>query len=252
MAQFPRIPTSVRMLRILEAVSRSERPLTPTEINVEIGLPKQSAHRLCVRLVAENYLADFGGGKLGPGRRLRSMSSGVLFASHHHIARHQILMNAAKRIGETINYAVPEEGGMVYVDRVETDWPLRIQLAVGTRVPFHCTASGKAFLASLPESTRKLMVKSLDLEHLTQNTVRSPGALLGELQSVAENGFALDKEEFMTGMVAAAVPVLDSRSNFIAALALHGPTQRLTVGDVLEKKNILVDSAAKLRETLFT
>ncbi len=42
----------------------------------------------------------------------------------------------------TCNIATPDRDGMVYIDRVETKWPLRIQLPIGTTVPFHCTASG--------------------------------------------------------------------------------------------------------------
>ena len=247
-----RIPTSLRTLRLLEVIGLSDQPMSPTEANAKLGLPKQTIHRLCDRLVAQQYLVRGGGGKkLSPGKRLQAMASGVLFASHHHIARHQILMDAARQIGETINYVVPEEKGMMYLDRVETDWPLRIQLPVGTHVPFHCTASGKAFLSSLPRRTQKSIVTSLILDSLTANTICTADALLKELKSAASNGYSLDREEFIEGMIAAAVPICNHKGNFLAALAFHGPTQRLSLEEVIGKKDILLEAAARLRDTLF-
>ena len=64
------------------------------------------------------------------------MASGILHASRLHIARHQILQDVAATVGETVNFVVPEDAGMSYFDRVETDWPFRVQLPVGTHVLF--------------------------------------------------------------------------------------------------------------------
>ena len=65
------------------------------------------------------------------------------------MVRQTVLNALAEDVGETCNIAMPERHAMVYLDRVETKWPLRIQLPVGTEVPFHCTASGKMYLSSL-------------------------------------------------------------------------------------------------------
>ena len=156
-----KIPTSLRTLRILEVIAQSETALTPTEINARLGLPKQTAHRLCARLVAEGYIAYVPGGKrLRPARRLRVLAGGLMSASQVHIARHQILEDVARQVGETVNFVVPEERGMSYLDRVETDWAFRVQLPIGTHVPFHCTASGKTYLASLPPERRARVVSA--------------------------------------------------------------------------------------------
>ena len=46
---------------------------------------------------------------------------------------------------------------LIYLDRVESDWPLQICLNIGSRVPLHCTASGKLFLSLTPDSFRKAL-----------------------------------------------------------------------------------------------
>ena len=70
-----RIPTNLRTLLILEVLGRSDRALSPTEINQSIGLPKQTIHRLCAKLEHEGFLArEEDGKKLRPTRRSRLMA----------------------------------------------------------------------------------------------------------------------------------------------------------------------------------
>jgi len=247
MSDAGKIPTSLRTLRILEVIAASETALTPTEINARLGLPKQTAHRLCARLVAEGYIAYVPGGKrLRPARRLRTLAAGLMSASQVHIARHQILEDVARQVGETVNFVVPEELGMSYLDRVETGWAFRVQLPVGTNVPFHCTASGKTWLASLPRERRAKVVSALRLEKLSANTITSAPRLLEELEQIAVQGHGIDNEEFVDGMVAIAVPVVDSEGRFLAALAFHGPCMRLNLDKLLEGKPVLLEAARRL------
>jgi DNA-binding IclR family transcriptional regulator len=251
MPETKRIPTNLRTLLILEIMGGSDVPLSPTEINSKLGLPKQTVHRLCATLVEEGYLVyEPSGKRLRPARRLRLLASGVLFASRIHISRRQILTNVAKEVRETVNFVVPEINGMNYLDRVETDWPFRVQLPIGTHVPFHCTASGKTFLAGLSRSARRKMVAALHLEEKTKNTVTDHAQLLEQLDDVARLGYAIDNEEFMEGMVAIAVPINDSCGRFLAALAFHGPNIRLSVENMIERKSVLTDAAHKLGQIL--
>ena len=246
-AENERLPTNLRVLFILEAVGNSATLLTPTEIARKLDLPKQTIHRICTRLLEEGFLAREPQGKgLRPGRRMRHLASGLLQASHLHQMRHQILMKVARNVSETVNYVMPGEEGMHYVDRVETDWAFRVQLPIGTDVPFHCTASGKAFLASLPPKARQQMVHSLDLEALTPNTHTEPARLLAELDEVNRAGYSLDREEFVEGMVAIAVPVLDSQKRFLAALAFHGPLIRLSIDIAISRLPVLQSAAGEL------
>lgn len=247
-----KVPTNLRTLRILEILGEAEEPLTPTQINLRLGLPKQTVHRLCTTLVEEGYLVRVPNEKgLRPGRRLRDLTAGLLHGSRFHMSRHQLLIDVAKQVNETVNFSVPEEKGMVYKDRVETDWAFRIQLPIGTHVPFHCTASGKTFLASLSPRSRKAAVESLAMEQLTQNTIIDPSNLLDQLKEVKRNGYALDNEEFIEGMVAIAVPVLDPKGRYCSSIAFHGPSQRLSLENAIARKQVLIESAKKMSQVLF-
>ncbi|MEM9971554.1 MAG: IclR family transcriptional regulator C-terminal domain-containing protein, partial [Pseudomonadota bacterium] len=131
------------------------------------------------------------------------------------------------------------------------DWPFRVQFPIGSNVPFHCTASGKTFMASLPPKARRSFVEGLDLSTQTTKTHTSPDTLLDDLRSIAKRGFALDEQEFIEGMVAIAVPVHDAAGRFFAALAFHGPVQRIDIDGAIARKDILVDGARRLTNVLF-
>ncbi len=253
MTEENRIPTNLRTLLILEVIGRSDQAMTPTEINEEIGLPKQTVHRLVATLDKEGFLAKEAGGKrYRPTRRARLLGAGLLHASRFHITRHQVLQDIASNTRETVNFVVPEETGMHYLDRIETDWPFRIQLPVGSNVPFHCTASGKTFLASLSRTARKKFINGLNLEALTQKTHQTQEGLLADLAECEKRGYALDNEEFMDGMVAIAVPVTDTLGRYVASIAFHGPIQRVSVNDLVARKDILLDGAKTLKDSLFS
>lgn len=253
MTEENRIPTNLRTLLILEVVGRSDHAMTPTEINEQIGLPKQTVHRLVTTLESEGFLAkETDGKRYRPTRRSRLLGAGLLHASRFHITRHQVLQEVASQVKEAVNFVVPEESGMHYLDRIDTDWPFRIQLPVGTNVPFHCTASGKTFMASLSKAARKKFVRGLRLTKLTGKTHVSPETLLDDLALCAKRGYALDGEEFMDGMVAIAVPVTDIHGRFVAALAYHGPSQRLSLEQAEKQIDVLFKAANTLKSALFS
>ena len=239
----------MRIIRILEVIGASEQPLTPTEINGVLGWPKQSVHRLCNTLVEEGYI-EKRQRRLIPRQRLFALCDNIAHLGASHIARHQVLLRVAETVGETVNFVRPEAQGMFYADRVETDWPFRVQLPIGTHVPFHCTASGKTYLASLRGKQRELVINSLHLKAHTGNTHKERGTLIEELNRIDRDGHALDREEFYENMVAIAVPVRDSKGRYHAALAIHGPKLRFTIEKALSVKGMLLDAAGEISQAL--
>ena len=244
------VPPNLRTFRILEELSDSVEPLTPTELTRRLGWPKQTVHRLCQTLV-ESGILEKHDRRLSPGRRTDRLALGLANRAAGRIGCHQLLRQVATDIGETVNFARPEPGGMRSVDRVETNWAFRVALPIGSHVPFHCTASGKIFMASLPAARRRAFLASLSLEGLTTNTHVDIGTLADELTAIRRAGYSLDREEFHSAMVAIAVPVTDPAGRFYAALAVHGPTQRFSLESALQSRELLHGYAARISQVLF-
>ncbi|MEN8842221.1 MAG: IclR family transcriptional regulator [Octadecabacter sp.] len=241
------IPTSLRLLAVIEEVARAGLPITPTTANKHLGLPKPTIHRLFATLEEEGFLQrDIDGRSYAPGARLRSLSAGVLSSLRIRAARQTILRKLSVEIGETCNIAIPDRDAMIYLERVETEWPLRIQLPQGTRVPFHCTASGKMYLSALDQRQLHGYVGSATLEKRTPNSITDPEKLLAEVEKVQEQGYALDREEFMQDMIALAVAIRDPNNRLMATVSFHAPTQRFDPEKALDFLDALRSAATDL------
>ena len=224
--------TIERVLDILDTVAASPRPLSATEINEVLGLPKATAHRLCTELEARGYLLKRINGKsYVPGNRLYDVAVGVLANERFSATRHAILTELSERVGETCNIAYPDGLYMAYSDRVETKAPLRLQFSIGMRVPLYCTASGKLYLSTLQKARRKAIVGKLDLARRAKNTITDPERLLAEIETIAENEVSMDNQELYDDVIAIAVPIKDKQGRFYSSLAIQAPTTRVSPED---------------------
>lgn len=240
---------SIRALEIVEALVKEGRPLSAAKIADVTGLPKATVHRLCALLTETGFVAPVPTGEgLGVGPRLRDLAMATVAVDLDHGQRHRILTDLSQEIGETCNFNIPVGGEMYYIDRVETKWPLRTQLPIGSRVPLHCTASGKLYLASLPSGRRRQMIQALDLTPHTPGTITDPAELLANLESIRRNKVGTDNQEFIEGMVAVAVPVTDAKGRLAGTLACHGPTVRMSMEMAQSFIPALRRAAAKLSQ----
>ncbi len=249
--QQDRLPAGIRTLAVIEALLDAGVPLTPTAINDRLNLPKATIHRICQQLLDAGWLVrDMDGKRVLPGRRLAAFTGQLGVFSRYLQARIAILRRLSETIGETCNITIPDREGMFYLDRVETRWPLRIQLPVGATVPFHGSASGKLYLSTLRSAQRRRLVHSLRLEPLAVNTITDPERLLTALERIRKNGVGTDNEELVQGMVAVAVPIEDEKGRLVATLAVHGPMHRMSLDDARRHVPMLRDAAAELRAVL--
>jgi IclR family acetate operon transcriptional repressor len=219
-----------RVLDILDTVAASTKPLSATDINEGLNLPKATAHRLCAKLEARGYLLKRIDGKsYQPGNRLYDVAVGVLANARFSASRHAILTALSEKVGETCNIAYPDGLSMAYSDRVETRAPLRLQFSIGMRVPLYCTASGKLYLSTLPKSRRKLVISKLHLERHAKNTITDPDVLMAETGSIEKRQVSIDNQELYDDIIAIAVPIKDKHGRFYSSLAIQAPVSRISV-----------------------
>ena len=240
-----------RALRLLGLLARANRALTLAELSQQMGLPKATTHRLCSQLQANGHLMrDVDGRSFAVGPALRRLALDALNHGTVRGLRHERLAALVAEVGETCNFTTLDGAGVLYLDRVEAPWPWRLTLDVGTHVPLHCTASGKLFLAHLDEAARDALLQGLPLPRLTANTLKSRRALLAECESIRKQGYALDREEFIPGLVALAVPVRDAQGQVRAAIAVHAPVARLSLKGAVARLPALQRAAAGMSALL--
>ena len=242
---------TLRAFALLEHLVRADGPVSLADIAQDVDLPKASLHRMLASLEAGGLVIREPGQKnayvIGP--RLAQLGLGVMMHSGARRLRHAILSNLVADLGETCNLTMLHETEVLYLDRLEAPWPLRLDLKPGSHVPAHCSASGKLLLAMLPREQRSALVRTLKLERFTPNTITDPELLEAELDRTAHKRIAIDNEEFVAGIACVAAPVMDENNTCIAAIAVHAPVSRAPLSRALEFVPRLQEAAQQLAKT---
>jgi IclR family transcriptional regulator, acetate operon repressor len=196
----------------------------------------------------QGYLSREPGRKrLIVGSKLTQLVLNVLSSSMRNDMPHDILRRLVQTVNETCNIGTLLSGEVVYLHRVEVEhWPLRLHFSVGSRVPIHCTAIGKLFLALSPESRRRSLLEHLNLRRLTKHTITSLSKLEAELRVIRREQVSFDREETIDGVVCAAVPILKNDGDLIAAVAIQAPEARMSVQAARKHLPALRMAAAEL------
>lgn len=228
-----------RGIQILSFVARAEQPVTVVEVVDAVRLPKPTVHRICRTLERMELLArDLRPTRLTVGPGLTAIALSVLRTTASLAPCRSILRQVVDEVQETCTLTVLEFDELVFLDRVESASPLRLQLHAGSRVPLHCTSAGKLFLSMLPPARRARLIGARPLKRYTEATITDPDRLNRELEEIRAEQLGRDREEFIEGLVALAAPVLDSNGRMIAAVSVNAPTGRLK----LDKKERYVDA----------
>lgn len=222
-----------------------------SQLAKRLELPRSTVHRLCAKLVELHFLVrDLDERYYRVGPALHKLAFGSLTHGTLGGLRHNVLSDLVDEIGETCNFTTRDGASVLYLDRVEAKRPWRLTMGVGVHVPLHCTASGKLFLSQMSEDKREKFIRKGCLRSLTANTIADVDALEDNLQEIASNGFAMEIEEFIVGLIAIAVPVKDTTGKVRAAIAMHCPTTHVNVEQALSKLPALYTAASRMSELL--
>ncbi len=216
-----------RAIRILKALAAGPGRLGVSELSDRLGLAKGTVHGL-LRTLHEHGLveqhADSDKYQLGP--QLLQLSTRYLDLSElraRSLAWSELL---ATRADEAVRVGVAHGEGVLVVHHVfRPDASLQI-LEVGSVLPLHATALGKAVLAHLDKDVRDDVLRD-DLPRLTGQTLSSPAALGKELAATRERGYALEKEEAVIGEAGVAAPIFDRSGEVVGAVGIVGPRERV-------------------------
>lgn len=241
---------TVRAFSVLDVLATNDRPVSLADIASRVRLPKPSVHRLLVQLGSVDLVRREPEGKrFAVGPRLSRLALHVLMNSTTHGARHAILQRLVDELGETCNLTMLDGADVVYLDRVEAAWPLRFSLQPGSKVPLHCTASGKLLLALLPAAKRSRLLDRIALTRHTPHTLTDRAALEEELKRIRQRKVSTDNEEYLAGLACVAVPITAPEGRAFAAVAVQAPVARMPLERALAEVPRLRSAAAALAST---
>jgi DNA-binding IclR family transcriptional regulator len=220
-----------RSLDLLEAVANDNVGLVA--LAERTGLGASTAYRLLVTLLERGYVArNPSTGRFRVGHKLVELAAVAARDSEslRSIARPHLeqLRNATD---ETANLVVRDGVSIVYVDQVESSRSVRMFTAIGSRVPLHSAAAGKAILAASPAAVFDER-QAAGLERLTPHTLCTTEALAADLGVIRGRSFAIDSEEYELGVVCVAAVIRGPDGEPIGAVSVSGPAERMRATDL--------------------
>lgn len=238
---------TMRLLALLEVIAGRDQLFSLQGLVEETRLPKPTLHRMLQQLESAGMLQrDRDGRHYGTGARLRRLAENLLLNDTIHGARHAVLRQLVDEVGESCNITALSGSEVLYLDRVETAAPLRFYLHPGSRVPVHCSASGKLFLAQMSPIQRRRLLAHAPLTPYTPHTLTDLDRLETEIERIREAGYAFDNEEFLPGLFCIAVLVASPSGRSNMGIAVQAPIMRMSERNALDVLPALQRAAAAL------
>ncbi len=218
-----------RALDLLECLARSSSSWVGiSELSNATGQPVATVHRLLMTLVARQYVVrDSRTRRYALGPAFRRLAGTSLQTPDWTTIVTPHLRELVEISGETANLAVMEGHQAVYVAQAQPTRMVRMFTELGNRVPLHCTGCGKVLLAYQPESVIASTIAETGLPRYTETTITDPGQLQQELETIRQQGYAVDHGEQEEGVRCLAAPVYGPKGRVVAAVSISGPSSRL-------------------------
>ncbi len=238
-------PALQRGLAVLEFLSSRDEAATLSEISAALKLSPASIFRITGVLESAGYLY-----REEATRRFSLTRKLLLQAQPRHEGRSLVecclpsMREILQLTGETVQLCCLAEDTCVILEQLPSTYPFKYIVDLGSKVPIHCCAPGKAIVAHMMEDAQSTLVRTLAMERHTDHTIVTRRALLDEFRKVKELGYAVDQGEHFEGIHCVAAPLLDRHGNAVAAITIAGPSSRIQVRRFAEFGAIIKQASA--------
>jgi IclR family transcriptional regulator, KDG regulon repressor len=216
-----------RAFAVLEAVGAETDGATVAQVRERTGLPLVTVYRLLRTLQLLGYATpDPDTGRWHVGLRVLELRGRVSDASRLASLARSLLKDLMLASGGLAHLALYRQGEVIYVDTVRDLRSLDEYVPPGHRMPAHCVALGKVFLAELSDDQLIRLAAEKGLPARAPRTITTTDALMEEVSRVRGAGYAVEADEAAPGSRSFAAPVRDYTERVVAALAVSGFVDR--------------------------
>lgn len=225
---------------------RDLEELTQTEIAQSVKLHKSTVYRLLTSLENKGFVVrDIKTDKYRLGFRIWELSLHLAKRDDLGLFLLPELERLRDRYGETISLYIQDGLERVRIQSVESQYAIRRVAPVGARMPLHVGASSKVLVAFGEPLLRDDVIAVTEWASMQEKQT-----YLQQLSETKRLGYATSVEERELGAAAVAVPLLDRTGQLVAALAVSGPANRLTIEKMTEQTPTLIESARRISAML--
>lgn len=221
-----RAPTVGKAFQILELVARSKPGMTISDLSRQLRISKSTVHGIIAALEeAGAVVRDVQNKRYSLGLTLFDLGRAAYSRIDMKDVARPFLEDLMVKTRESCFFGMRNGDHVSILDIVESTQDIKITAPVGTGIPLLAGATGKVFLASMPDDQAIELLQATGLHRFTANTITDPARYLDQLKAVRKDGYALDDEEYIPGVRAVAAPVRGQGQ--LAAIWVVGFTPRL-------------------------
>ncbi|MBV8365703.1 MAG: IclR family transcriptional regulator [Candidatus Eremiobacteraeota bacterium] len=217
------VPAVDKAFRLLVALGDSAEPLGVSQLSRTLGLGKSTVHGLVTTLETLGIIESPSPGKryrLGPGLfALASRSAGQ--RDLRNVAR-PALERLAAATEQTSFLGVPADDHVTILDLIHGRPTMSISAPIGSAIPLLAGAVGKAIVSAWDQQRRDEFLQDGRLPAFTANTIREPGQFMAAVDAAASEGAAIDIDEYVDGMRAAAASIFGPTHELVAVIWVAG------------------------------
>ncbi|WP_244540598.1 IclR family transcriptional regulator [Hyphomicrobium sp. CS1BSMeth3] len=234
-----------RAFGIIEVVARHRDGIGLADLSRLVGLHNSTAFHLAKTLVSLGYIRQEPETKrYRIGRKMFTLAASALDEIEMIQLATPVLEELSRTTGESAHFCVRAGDAVVVLARTSGSGAFQMTDRVGVVRPAHCTALGKAILASLTPEQLRLFIQRNPLTPVTKRSITEIPELIREIENVRRTGVAFDDGEFNLEVRCAGVAVRDFTSSVVGALGISGPIWRLS-DDVMQRHGKAVAAAAE-------
>ncbi|MFN8503820.1 IclR family transcriptional regulator [Kouleothrix sp.] len=238
-----------RAVAVLRAFGAAPATLTAQEVSQRTGLNRSTVYRLLSALESEGLVAAAEQGRYRLGPDLAMLGTLALRQMNLRDLALPYARALAERSGETIDLEILHGASSMIVEEVSGEHLLSAASNIGACYPAHCSSTGKALLAFLPEARLAALLPDR-LEACAPRSITDHAALRDELAAVRARGYATSYDELEGHLHALGAPIFDHRGEAVAALSISGPAARLPRRREAELARVLLEACAAISRQL--
>ena len=242
--------TLEKFFKIIELLE-NDNNLKLQDISNILNINKSTVHRFISVMLKYNFVTkNEENGKYSLGLRFLNIATKIIDSIDIREIAHPYLTELEKITGETIHLTTFDGKNVVYIDKIESEKPIRMYSKIGNIAPMHCTAVGKVILAFQKKEKINEIIKKVKFVRYTKNTITNEKEFRNCLEEIRKHGYAVDDCEHEEGICCIAIPIRDYSKRANSALSVSALVSRMNLSNLLSFKDVLLEKGNLISESL--
>lgn len=217
-----------RTFDIIEALSKSQEPMSLTDIVKATQINKSTAYRLLQAMHTRHYVEKSEKGLYSIGLKLVEVVSCHINGLELQTEAKPFLSTLRAELNLTVHLGILEAHEVIYIEKLDLYPTTRLYSQVGYRSPAYCSSMGKCLLSCLSGDEQDDALSHCKFEKFTQNTITSPKDFKQYLKKIRRQGWAMDDEEYLLGHRCVGAPIFDYRGDAVASISASGTISQIS------------------------